>query len=178
MRHIPNILSFSRILLIPPIVYFLLQSNLVAAAVLIIISGLTDLLDGFLARRFNWISQLGKVLDPIADKLTQAAVCVTLFIIMREYWPFFGALLFKDFVMLVLGGYLIGKGVKIEGAKWFGKVVTCLFYISITTILIFPNIPGWIKTTLLALTTVCALIAALLYIPEFIKYKNSSDTNS
>ncbi|MDR2932121.1 MAG: CDP-alcohol phosphatidyltransferase family protein, partial [Oscillospiraceae bacterium] len=89
MRHIPNILSFFRIVLIPFFVWQMLAGHTFNAAIILGISGLTDLLDGFLARRFGWISQLGKVLDPAADKLTQVTVCVVLAIVYRKYWYFF-----------------------------------------------------------------------------------------
>lgn len=174
MKHIPNILSFFRIVLIPFFVWQMLKDNTWNAAVILGISGLTDLLDGFLARRYNWISQLGKVLDPVADKLTQVTVCVVLAYKLARFWPFFAVLLFKDLIMLILGGYLVKKGVRLDGARWFGKVVTVLFYVSMVAIVFIPDMPGWLITTLLSVTTGCAIIAALLYIPEFIKYRNKA----
>ena len=171
MRHIPNILSFIRILLIPFFVWQMLDGNNLTAALILALSGVTDLLDGFLARRYNWISQLGKVLDPIADKLTQLTVCIVFIIILRRYWVFFAILLAKDFVMLVLGGYLIKKGVKMDGAKWFGKVATLVFYSVMTLILLIPTMPAWLITSLLCLATVCVIYAGLMYIPDFIRYR-------
>lgn len=171
MRHIPNLLSVSRIVMIPFFLWQFFLGHTTAAAGILLASGLTDLLDGYLARRNGWISQLGKVLDPIADKLTQIAVCVALAIRMRQYWFVFAVLLLKELVMLVLGGYLLTKGVKLEGAKWFGKVATVLFYVSMTAVVLWTAMPQWLVTGLFALVVISALLSAALYIPEYLRYK-------
>lgn len=171
MRHIPNILSVFRILLIPLFVWQMMADRPLVAAVVLLVSGLTDFFDGSLARRFGWISNLGKVLDPAADKLTQVAVCIVMAIKLHGYWPIFLVLIAKEVVMMVLGGYLLRKGVKIEGAKWFGKVVTFLFYAVMILILFFPTMASWLRTGLLVLTTLCALAAMLMYVPEFLRYR-------
>ena len=76
---LPNVLSFFRILLIPVIIWlYLVKDNSIWAGYVLILSGLTDVLDDFIARRFNVASDLGKVLDPVADKLTQAAMLICL----------------------------------------------------------------------------------------------------
>lgn len=174
MKHIPNILSGIRIALIPFFVWQFMLGNTSAAAVILIISGLTDLLDGYLARRNGWVSQLGKVLDPVADKLTQIAVCVSLAIKMRRYWPIFAVLLLKELVMLILGGYLLTKKVKLDGAKWFGKVSTLLFYTAMTLIIFWPTQPSWLTATLLCLVVLSSLAAAAMYLPEFLRYRREA----
>lgn len=175
MRHIPNILSCFRIALIPFLVRHLLQGETLYAAILIGVSGATDLFDGMLARKFGWVSQLGKVLDPIADKLTQIAVCIVLAYRLRQYWYFFAILLLKEFLMLVICGVLIKKGVRLEGAKIFGKVATTLFYVCMTAIVLFPGMPPELTIMLLALVVISSLVAAFLYLPEYNRYKNSFD---
>ena len=174
MKHIPNILSSLRIAMIPLFVWQMAVGNVLSAAVILALSGLTDLLDGFLARHFGWVSQLGKVLDPVADKLTQVTVCITLLVKMRTLWPFFLVLLIKDAVMLVLGGYLVGKGVKLDGAQWFGKLATVLFYVTMTALLIAPGMPALLAFLLLMATVIAALTAALMYIPQFTRYLQSA----
>ena len=171
MKHIPNILSFFRIVLIPFFVWQIMIGETLIAGVILVVSGITDLLDGQLARRFNWITNLGKVLDPIADKLTQAAVSVTLMIRLKEYWYFFAIIIIKDLIMLLLGGHLLRKGVEIEGARWFGKISTCVYYGTMILIVFFPTMPGWIIVAFLSLATICALVAAVLYIPDFLDYR-------
>lgn len=171
MRHIPNILSVIRILLIPFFVWQLLAGHPLVAGILLLASGITDLLDGMLARRYGWISDLGKVLDPVADKLTQITVSIMLLISLRQYWPVFAVLLAKEAVMLVLGSQLLLAGVKIEGAKWFGKLATGVFYVVMIALLIFPDLPTWAVTLMLAAVLGASLLAALMYLPEYRRYR-------
>ncbi|MDR2909292.1 MAG: CDP-alcohol phosphatidyltransferase family protein [Oscillospiraceae bacterium] len=170
MRHIPNIISGIRILLIPVFVFFMLKEETVCAGSVLVISGLSDLLDGFLARRYGWTSQLGKVLDPFADKLTQVSVCLVLAVRLPRFWPFFVFLLLKDTAMLVLGAFLWRKKVKIEGSRWFGKLTTVLFYAAMILIVFIPAMPGGLAAGLLTLVAGCALMAGLRYIPDFKRY--------
>ncbi|MDL2311211.1 hypothetical protein LJC13_04470, partial [Peptostreptococcaceae bacterium OttesenSCG-928-C18] len=126
-----------------------------------------------LARKYNWITDLGKILDPAADKLTQAAVSLTLAYMLRSYWFFFAIMIIKDLAMLLLGGYFMKKGVKIEGAKFFGKISTFVYYIGMILIILIPSMNNKIILSILILSTVLALVAALSYIPEFKKYKQN-----
>ena len=80
MKNIPNILSLIRLLLVPVFVLLFFAEKTFAAAAVFVISGITDVLDGFIARKFGFISNLGKVLDPLADKLTQMSAFVCLYI--------------------------------------------------------------------------------------------------
>lgn len=172
MKHIPNILSFFRILLIPFFVYQMLQGNTFNAGIILIVSGLTDFLDGNLARKFNWVSDLGKVLDPVADKLTQTAISLVLIYSLKKYWYFFAIMISKDLIMLIFGGYLVNKGIKLKGAKLCGKVSTFAYYIVTIFIVLFPSIPENIIVILLSIITFLALLSVILYIPEYFKYKD------
>lgn len=171
MKHIPNILSALRIVLIPVFVVLIVQDRMLAAAAVLLASGLTDLLDGLLARSFGWVSDLGKVLDPAADKLTQITVCVVMIIELHRYWPVFVILLAKDAVMLLLGGGLYKKGVRLEGAKWFGKVATFAFYGVMVVLLFFPAIPQPVVTVLLIAVAALSILSGLLYIPQYLQYR-------
>lgn len=77
-KHVPNILTIIRFLLIPIIILFAIQGNYIATIIVFTISGLTDVVDGYIARRFNFISDFGKLMDPLADKATQIALIGTL----------------------------------------------------------------------------------------------------
>ena len=77
-KHIPNILTVLRFLLIPFIVYYIIADQYLLAFIFLTISGLTDVLDGCIARKFNFITNFGKLIDPLADKTTQIAVLLTL----------------------------------------------------------------------------------------------------
>ena len=169
MKHIPNALSVFRIVLIPFIVWQIHEENTRNAAILLMISGCTDLIDGKLARRFNWITDIGKVLDPAADKLTQTSISIVLAIKFHEYWFLFALMIVKDIVMLLLSSYLMVKKIHLEGAKWFGKVATFVYYLTMILIVLIPDLNTTLLVTLLSLATLCAVIAALLYIPEFLK---------
>ena len=142
---IPNLLSFIRILLIPLFAYLFLKENLLWAVFVLALSGLSDFFDGKIARRFNQVSALGKLLDPVADKLTQATIAVLLF------YRFFNAnnhtlklfawvfLLFivKELVMLIGGGLMIYFGIRPGAAEIYGKAATMAFYLVMITIMAF-----------------------------------------
>lgn len=131
---VPNLLSVLRIILIPPFMYFFLEKNYIMSAVLLVISGLSDAFDGFIARTFNQVTALGKMLDPIADKLTLIAIMVCITIFSPIVLPVMVILIIKDVVMLIGGSRLIKKGIAPPAAKWYGKVSTFLFYVSVCLI--------------------------------------------
>ena len=126
---VPNLLSLFRLILIPVIVWlYWYRKEYIPAGVLLIISGLTDLADGYIARHFNAVSNVGKILDPIADKLTQAAMLfclVTRFPLMAA--PF-GFLVIKELFIGTTGLLMIRKTGKVVGADFHGKVATTLLY--------------------------------------------------
>ena len=130
MKHIPNILSTIRLFAIPVFVYAYFNLSPYVAAVIYVAAWLTDALDGYLARRFNWITDIGKLLDPLADKLMQitAAVCFTidnlLFLVVLV------PLLIKELAMLI-GGMLVIKRQKVVAqAVWYGKLATVVIFVS------------------------------------------------
>ena len=131
---IPNILSFIRIALIPFIIILYFKSNYYGSFLLILISGLTDVIDGFIARRFNQVSNFGKVLDPIADKLTQVTIVMMLFVDFLELWAIWALLIVlftKELITLIVAIYMLSGGAKIISAKWWGKVATVCVYSTI-----------------------------------------------
>ena len=174
MKNIPNILSSARILLIPLFTWLALNDHGDRAAFVLVISGLTDMLDGYLARKYDWVTQLGKMLDPIADKLTQISVYMILIFKLRWLWPFFAIMIFKESVMVILGYEMMRRGAKIQGAKWFGKVTTIVFYIAMAILLFFPNLPENGQTALVSGTLLCVIISAIMYTPDYIRYRRSA----
>ena len=129
-KHLPNILTIIRFLLIPVIVLFALNNNYIAAIVVLTISGITDILDGYIARRFNLISDFGKLMDPFADKATQLTILVVLSI--KEIIPFWIMIvvLLKEVLMIAGASFLYGKELVVS-SKWYGKLATVLFYVAI-----------------------------------------------
>ena len=134
---IPNLLSLFRIVLLPFILwYYLTDSSLYIVFGLLTLSWITDVLDGFVARRFNMISELGKILDPLADKVTQ--VCILIALGVKECVPLFIVLIIltKELLMLI-GAIFLKKVLKdnIIPANYWGKSATGAFYLSATLII-------------------------------------------
>ena len=164
---IPNILTYIRIVLIFPFAYFFVKEEYLYAAICIMFSGLTDCFDGMIARKLNQVTSLGKVLDPIADKLTLLVVVVCMVILVPFVLPVLIVLLLKDVLMLLGGTDLINKGLTPPAAKWYGKVGTVVFYISVFLIVFlkaafnYENIP--LDLTLLSVTALTMLFALFQY---------------
>lgn len=130
---IPNIISLFRIVLIPVfcLLYFSgLEKGFVYAFEIVILSALSDVIDGFIARKFNMISDVGKVLDPIADKLTQVALVVCLTFNHKMLFPVLSVLVTKELLTAVAAALWLKNGREPISARWWGKVSTALLYTS------------------------------------------------
>lgn len=164
---IPNILTYVRFILIVPFVYYFLQENYIPAAVCIVVSGLTDCFDGMIARKFNQVTSLGKILDPIADKFTLLAVVICMVIYIPQVLPALIILLLKDVLMLLGGIDLINKSITPPAAMWYGKIGTIVFYISICIIVFLKAAFNYenfaLDFTLLSLTAFTMLFALFQY---------------
>ncbi|MBQ7638353.1 MAG: CDP-alcohol phosphatidyltransferase family protein [Clostridia bacterium] len=142
---VPNLLSFIRILLIPVFAFLFCKGQLLWAVVVLALSGLSDLFDGKIARRFNQVSELGKLLDPIADKLTQGTIAILLFITFYRAenrtlhlfaWVFL-LFIIKELVMLVGGALMLHFGLRPGAAEIYGKAATMAFYLVMICIMAF-----------------------------------------
>ena len=129
-KQIPNILTIFRFILIPFIVLNLVYDSYIAAFIIFTISGLTDILDGFIARKFNFITNFGKLIDPLADKCTQIITLGTLAI--KDIIPMWIIIIvvLKEFIMVAGASFLYGKELVVS-SRWYGKLATVLFYIAI-----------------------------------------------
>ena len=162
---IPNVLSFLRILLIPVIIWlYLVKDNSVWAGYMLILSGLTDVLDGFIARRFNMGSNIGKVLDPVADKLTQAAMLICLSIRYPLMIIPFVLLVARDIYMGISGLLVIRRTGLVMGAEWHGKAATSLLFVTMIIHIFFPKITSTISVILIAACTIIIGITFVLYV--------------
>lgn len=170
---IPNILSYFRILLIPLFVYWYLSAETPAqffrAAVVLGISGLTDTFDGRIARRFNQITELGILLDPVADKLTEGAVVLCLLTRYSRIWLLVALYVLKEGFMAVAGLVMLRRGKKLDGAKWFGKVCTFVFYIVTVLLILWVDIPLSAANGLILLCGGVMAFTLAMYIPVFLK---------
>lgn len=170
---IPNLLSLFRIMLIPLFVYSYLTANsqedYFVSSAIIVFSGLTDLLDGVIARKYNQITELGKVLDPAADKLTQAALAFCLIVTWEYMWIMVLIFLIKEISLIINNVLLLRKNKKIDGAQWYGKVSTFVFYGCTILLVAFPGMNTGLANTLMAVTAAFLLLSFVLYTRLFIK---------
>ncbi len=160
---IPNILSMVRIILIPLFVYLYLNGLIWQSAVVLVISGLTDTVDGFVARRFHMISDFGKALDPVADKLTQAAMLVCLGLKFPLMWIPFGLMVIKENAGGILGLVTLKKTGNVYGALWYGKVTTVLLYVTMGLHVVWPGMPSWLSAGLILLCTAFLVYSMVMY---------------
>ena len=179
LKHIPNILTIFRIVLIPFIVLSIVNNQFSLAIVLFTISSISDILDGVIARKFDFISDFGKLMDPVADKLTQVSIVCTLAIKgVIPIWIFI-VLILKELIMMLGGLYLYKREDIVVYSKWYGKCTTVLIYLAVISsflIEVFPVIGkefsflGYNITFDVVIYTVALMFAffsLLSYIQEF-----------
>lgn len=169
---VPNLLGYLRLLLIPVFVYAYLHAEdpleYYLAVGTIGLSGVTDLLDGLLARKLHQVTDLGKFLDPVADKLTQCAVAFCLATRYKIMWVLAGILVGKEGFMAVMGLLLLRhNGRKLDGAKWFGKVSTAYLYVAVFVLLVFPGLRRGLANGLVIVSCALLLLSLGGYIPEY-----------
>lgn len=139
LKHVPNILTVLRFILIPFTVYYLVNDQFILAIVFLFISGLTDVLDGAIARKFNYITNFGKLIDPLADKITQLSLLGTL--VLKNIVPLWilVIVLIKEAAMVAGAAFLYGKELVVS-SKWYGKAATVLFYLAIFISMVFRDL--------------------------------------
>ena len=139
---IPNLLTYFRFVLIPVFVWLYLHGEYTMAGAALVLSALTDLFDGKIARHFNQITELGILLDPIADKLTEGAVLLCLVMRYRLMAVLIVIYVLKEGFMAVAGAVMLRRRKKLGGAMWFGKVCTAVFYIVTLVLTFYPSVPS------------------------------------
>ena len=161
---IPNLLSCFRIALIPVIVwlYFGKQAPLLTGCTLIL-SGLTDLIDGYIARKYNMVSDLGKILDPIADKLTQATMLICLSLRFPRMILPFVLMFIKEIFMSVTGFWVVRKKGVVLGAVWHGKVATWLLYGMMVLHVFRPDLSSAVSGATIAASSLMIALSLVLY---------------
>ena len=161
---IPNLLSLIRILLIPLFVWLYLgEENVPATAVVLVLSGLTDALDGFIARHYHMVSDFGKALDPFADKLTQfAMLCCLVVRFPRMLWLII-VLCVKEILVASSQLVVIRKTELVLGAEWHGKITTILLYAVMILHLLWLDIPATLSWSLVGLCIGMLLLSGVLY---------------
>ena len=178
---IPNLLSYFRILMLPVFLYLYYdaQSTLdyVVAFTLLTISLLTDLVDGWIARRFNMITELGKALDPIADKLTQGFLAIAVcsrYPLMIAFVIYFAC---KELYMGFMGLYVKKKTGTVIAAKMYGKISTAIIDVLIPLMLLFPNMPEIVANIFVMLMTISMTVSLVKYIHLHIALLKGKEEN-
>ncbi len=127
------------------------------------LSGLTDVIDGWVARTFNQVSDFGKAFDPIADKLTQAAMLLCLFTRFPRMIWIFVLMAVKEMLMGISGLIVIKRTGTVLGAQWHGKVTTALLYGMMILHLIWQDIPLVASNVLMTACVAMMLLSMVLY---------------
>ena len=177
--NVPNCLSVFRILLIPVFIVLYFNGNngdiyIYMSAVVLLVSGFTDVLDGYIARRYNQTSKIGQFLDPLADKLTQAAVLICLTIKGGIYIIFVSLFFMKELLVLLFSSVFYKKVKVMVAPKWYGKLSTALIYLCVLVILFFGNIISpFYQNIMLAATISWLMISFVLYMVYYYSYYKS-----
>lgn len=167
---IPNLLSLFRLVLIPVYAYIYLNATedyqYLIAGTIMAVSCITDMIDGKIARRFNMISTLGKILDPLADKITQFTLTLCLSLKYPILYPVLGLFLVKELFQVVAGISNLRKGKMLPGALMAGKVCTTILFVSLIALVLFPNMNpslvngiAWVDSVFLSISFVSYILA-------------------
>ena len=183
---IPNWLSFFRIAMIPVFSVLFIKEMYIPAFVVMIVAAVTDLLDGKIARKYNMVSNLGKMLDPVADKLSQMAIVI---ILVYKFWNngikyILFLFIAKELVMIIGGIILLSKGLRPSAAEIWGKVATTVFYIFMITIIAIggegsalANVEAFkpiilsdtVIDVMIVISAILTFVSLFSYVPGFFK---------
>ncbi len=184
--NVPNLLTVIRFSLIPLFGYFLFKEQYVVAVVLFLLSGLTDILDGYIARKYGLVTSWGKFADPLADKLMQITALILLCVV-HKLIPYIVLLIVMAKELLLGAGmlFLYKKQNVIASANWYGKAATVIFYVAIVMTIVLKRIEKLkdpqadiLVGVLIALAVVSTLFAFFMYAMEFRKIRKGDSTVS
>lgn len=161
---IPNLLSLFRLILIPVYVTIYLNAkddaDYYIAAGILAVSCLTDLIDGKIARHFNMISTVGKILDPFADKATQFTLIICLAVNYNVLWYIVALFVIKESFQLIAGSINLRKGRMLKGALISGKICTAVLFVSLIFMIMVPNLKTE-TVNLIAAVDACFMLVSL-----------------
>ena len=173
-ENIPNILTIIRFILIPFIFTSVVNEDFLATIIIFTISAITDILDGYIARKYNYITDIGKLIDPLADKLTQMSLLLSLAILKILPWWIFAIVFIKECVMIISASLMYKKEDVVVYSKWYGKLATVLFYLAIVYSLLINqfhfNISFRIDLYLYYFAILATIFSLVMYAIQF-KFK-------
>ncbi len=179
---IPNLLCYLRILLLPVFAILYCMKQDVFAAAVVLLSAATDVTDGIIARKFHMETELGKILDPLADKLTQAVISGCLLFRYPIMWILFSVIIVKESFQGIGGLLLYRKMKSMRSSEWFGKLSTAFFYAVMAYLVLFSPEPpsAWFVVVPVFVSTGLMVFALVRYAIRFIQVvtmlKNDSNT--
>ncbi len=181
-KNIPNMLTLLRLLIVPVLGYFLYVGEYLPAMFLFAFGGFTDVLDGYIARKYNLITKWGKFFDPLADKLMQITALV--FLVLHNFIPIIVLIvvIIKESLMLAGGIMLYRRGKTVIGANWYGKLATVIFYFAILATIILSldrlnnSYTAIAINIALGLAVACTLFALAMYIIIYYKFSKNYGT--
>ena len=179
---LPNILCYIRIIMVPLFLYLYFTADepgdYYIATLIVMLSGITDFLDGQIARRCNMITDLGKVIDPVADKLMQFAMLIALIYSVKNMYILIIYLIIKE-VTLALAGLIAMNTIKrrLNGAKWYGKVCTAVLYVIMLVLVAFPQLDIHIQDIMLIICAAAITLSFIMYAGLYIKMFKDSKEN-
>lgn len=168
---IPNLLSYIRIVLAVIYVYLFYRAvnggSFLPVIFIVVISAFSDFADGHIARRFGMITRWGKMLDPVADKISLGAVIVSLVFVYEQLIIVLLFYFMKEIIMGIAGLYTVKIGCKVEGAKWYGKICTTITYGVLLAMLVVPRMSGYVLESLIAVEMIAMGISLYNYLIYF-----------
>lgn len=163
---IPNLITLLRFIFLGVFMVLYLNADTQAESFIAIaflaLGFLTDFFDGFIARRFNMVSDFGKALDPIADKLSQGVIMLCLISKHKLMLLLVGILVFKEGFMAVMGIKNFRRGV-VNSAKWYGKICTTVLFIALLILLLFPSINTVAANVIIVICAAVMIWSTVMY---------------
>lgn len=170
---IPNLLSLFRLLLIPVYVLIYLKADssmdYFVAAMILAVSCLTDMVDGKIARKFNMITNVGKILDPLADKATQFTLIICLYVKYPILITLITLFVIKEGFQLIAGTINLKKGIMLKGALITGKICTTVLFITLILLVMIPALPYPYVVLLTVIDSIFMLISLIDYCITYAK---------
>ena len=173
---VPNIITVFRLILIAPIFITFLGGHYLASLIIVVVSGVSDVIDGIIARKFNMVSEVGKILDPIVDKLTQ--ISVVALISTKQLWLLVPCILLviKEFTSGLVGLYVVKRIGHMLWADWHGKLSTVFLYVMMGAHMLMLVITGEIYLPIsyatIAISTVLITFSYAMYTVRYIQIIN------
>lgn len=173
---LPNLFSYFRLVLIPVFVLLYIKDFYLYAFITLVVSWVSDVADGFIARRFNMVTDLGKVLDPLADKITQGAMIICVATNYPAMWVLIGFLVVKEIAMVTMGYYVLKLTNELNSARWYGKLCTGVLYVVMMLHVITPNIPSPVTYGFMIACAALMMFSLVMYMLMYMKKINAAES--